>query len=66
MAVNQKYKSMLRFELAEKADVSSKTFRRWLVREMDFIVPLGYVENDKYLPPSVVKFLCEKYVIILE
>jgi len=64
--INKKYKSMLRSELAEKAGVSKKTFHRWLEREMIFIVPLGYVNKDKYLPPSVVKFLCEKYVICLE
>ncbi|MDR2824793.1 MAG: hypothetical protein LBB41_06315 [Prevotellaceae bacterium] len=66
MKENQNYKAMLRTELAQKAGVSLRTFSRWIEREMPSIKDLGYQERDKFLPPSIVKFLCEKYVIILD
>jgi hypothetical protein len=66
MIENLKYKAMLRSELAEKAGVSPRTFRRWLVRELPHIALLDYNEDDKILPPQIVKYFCEKYIIYLD
>ena len=60
------YKAQYKNELAAAAGVSMRTFRRWLHAEHRALCALGYNPKDKLLPPSVVKYLCEKYVITFE
>lgn len=66
MAENQKYKAMSKFELADFAGVSWRVFKRWLTADFHKLNELGYSKTDKLLNPAVVKFLCEKYVIIVD
>ncbi|HOG36776.1 MAG TPA: hypothetical protein PK984_04465 [Paludibacteraceae bacterium] len=60
------YKAMYKNELARAAGVSMKTFRKWLFENHAELVKFGYKKTDSMLSPGSVKFLCEKYVIILE
>lgn len=60
------YKSMYRYELAEAAGVSVRTLRKWMFNNAQQLKDLGYNISDGILCPGVVKFMCEKYVIILD
>lgn len=60
-----RYRAMSKTELAEAAEVSIDTLRKWISDCEELIIPLLYRRNDKILNPAVVKFLCEKYVIFL-
>lgn len=59
------YKSMYKYELADAAGVSMFTFRRWLQTCEQELTRFGCKKTQKLLPPIVVKFLCEKYGIML-
>ncbi|MBR0296397.1 MAG: hypothetical protein IJQ95_03270 [Paludibacteraceae bacterium] len=59
-------KSMYKSELATAAGVSLSTFRRWLQSDRKELALLGVGPKTKMLPPSAVKYLCEKYVIELK
>lgn len=61
-----KYKALYKYELADYAGVSPKTFRKWLSDCENDLKEFGYDKNDNILSPGAVRFLCEKYVIILE
>ncbi|MDO4727070.1 MAG: hypothetical protein Q4A56_07635 [Porphyromonadaceae bacterium] len=52
---------MYKQELARAAGVTLQVLRKWL-KDDNIELPKKY----KMLPPHIVKFLCEKYVIILE
>lgn len=56
-------KAMYKFELAAYAGVSSKTLRRWMNRYQSELDELGVTRKSRLLPPSAVKFLCEKFSI---
>ena len=56
-------KSYTKTELARAAGVSGDTFRRWLKTEEAFLRANNVQPKTKYLPPVVVKYLCEKYCI---
>ncbi len=56
-----KYKAMYKSELAREAGVTLRVLNNWI--KNDGIEIPTYC---RLLPPNVVKFLCEKYVIILE
>ena len=60
-----KYKAMLKSELADAAGVSLSTFTSWLRSDQDFFRSLNIPKRAKYLPPRVVRYLCEKYDIDL-
>lgn len=64
MAAN--YKAMYKYELARAAGVGMKTFRRWLNESFEELNKFGYKHSDSILCPGAVKFMCEKYVIVLE
>ena len=66
MAEKQKYKAMYKYELADAAGVSIKTFREWIRNDVADLKKYGYTISDKLLSPGAVKFLCEKYCIVLE
>lgn len=61
-----KYKSMLKSELADAAGVSLSTFSSWLRNDQDIMRSVNLSKRAKYLPPCVVKKLCEKYDIELD
>ena len=56
-------KSYTKSELARAAGVSVDTFRRWLKTDREFLRANNVQPKTKYLPPVVVKYLCEKYCI---
>ena len=56
-------KSYTKTELARAAGVSSETFRRWLKTDREFLLAHNVQPKTKFLPPVVVKYLCEKYCI---
>ena len=58
------YKATTRQELANKAGVCLATFKKWLKTDLKEIKKLGYKERV-LLPPAVVRYLSEKYVIEL-
>ena len=58
-----KYKAMLKSELADAAGVSLSTFTSWLRNDQEFLDSLHIGKRAKYLPPCVVRYLCEKYDI---
>ena len=60
-----KYKAMLKSELAAAAGVSLSTFTSWLRNDQDFLSSFNISKRAKYLPPCVVRYLCEKYDIDL-
>lgn len=62
----ENYQSMFKYELADAAGVTTATFRRWLRRYEKDLLKFKCKKYDKILPPGAVKFLCEKYVIVLE
>lgn len=59
------YKAFYKYELARLAGVSTDTMRRWCNESMSDLIVLGYRKTSHLLPPSVVKYLCEKYCIDL-
>ena len=59
------YKAMYKYELANAAGVSMKTFRKWLKANYKELERYGYKHDDNMLSPGAVKFLCEKYVIYI-
>ncbi len=61
-----KYHAMYSYELADAAGVSRPTFRKWLIAEKDELNKMGYNISMRIMPPQVVRYLCEKYVIILD
>ena len=56
-------KACSKYELAQAAGVSTETFRRWLKTDREFLRANNVQPKTKYLPPVVVKYLCEKYCI---
>ncbi|MDR0831002.1 MAG: hypothetical protein LBN95_12980 [Prevotellaceae bacterium] len=62
----KKYKAMYKSEIARAAGVSSRVFSRWLYNSITDLAQFDYKNSEKILSPAIVKFLCEKYVIILE
>lgn len=59
--INQRYRAMYKWELAQKAGVTLQVLRAWIKND-GLNVPKSY----KMLPPNIVKELCERYVIILD
>lgn len=58
-------KSYTKSELARAAGVSRDTFRRWLRTDNEFLQSHNVQPKTKFLPPVVVKYLCQKYDIDL-
>lgn len=51
--------------LAELADVSPRTFRRYLATRRDILTAMGVTPKTKNLPPHAVRYVCEDYCIDL-
>lgn len=51
--------------LARLADVSPRTFRRYLATRREVLTCLGVSPRTQKLPPYVVRYICEDYCIDL-
>ena len=51
--------------LARLADVSPRTFRRYLATRREILTCLGVTPRTQKLPPYVVRYICEDYCIDL-
>lgn len=58
-------KSVYKYELANAAGVSDRTFRRWLKENEGHLVQLGVKPSGKLLPPRAVEWICREYGIDL-
>ena len=58
-------KSAYKFELANAAGVSDRTFRRWLNKNSMQLALLGVTPTTKMLPPKAVDWICREYGIDL-
>ena len=56
---------MYKFELAMAAGVSTSTFHRWLINDQIVLQNMDIAPHAKLLPPSAVKYICDKYCIDL-
>ena len=56
-------KAMSKSELADAAGVSLDTMREWCIPYRKELETMGLRPNAKVLPPSIVKFLAEKFCI---
>ena len=56
-------KSAYKFELANAAGVSDRTFRRWLNKNRDKLASFGVTPTAKMLPPKAVQWVCDEYGI---
>lgn len=52
-------------DLAEYADVSSRTFARYLERRRDELAKMGLYPEIRTFPPNGVEYVCEDYCIDL-
>ena len=59
------YKAETRDRLAEAAGVCRQTMDKWIKENLRELKKLGY-KPRAVLPPSVVAYLCEKYVITFD
>ena len=58
-------KSAYKYELADAAGVSGRTFRRWLCAHRNELTNFGVKCTDKMLPPKAVAWICQQYGIDL-
>lgn len=59
-------KAMYKSELAQLAGVSNATFRRWCFNDRQQLLALGCSCRSQLLTPAAVRFLCNKYCIVIE
>jgi len=52
--------------VAEAAGVSLRTLTRYINRNLDTLIPLGYRPQDKLIHPKALKWICEEYCIEME
>ena len=58
-------KTAYKFELAEAAGVSYRTFQRWLAEKKAELARLGARPRQQLLPPRAVEWICREYGIDL-
>ena len=56
-------KRTYKYELANAAGVSDRTFRRWLRENAEPLKRLGVKSTTKLLPPKAVEWICREYGI---
>lgn len=56
-------KSAYKYELADAAGVSRRTFQRWLKQNQSNLSSLGVKPTSHMLPPKAVQWICRKYGI---
>ena len=59
-------KSYTKSQLAQLADVSLRTFSRWLSLHEKELNAMGVTKHTRLLPPKAVKYICEEYGIDIE
>ena len=59
-------KAMTKQQLADKAGVSLNTLNRWCKPLHDELRQLGLQEGARMLPPSIVRFIAERFCIDVE
>ncbi len=58
-------KSMYKYELAEAAGVSRTTFNKWCKQHAAELLSLGCKPKSHLLNPAAVRYLCEKFCIVI-
>ena len=58
-------KAMYKSELARLADVSPRTFRRYLATRRSVLTAMGVSPKAQKLPPKAVQYISEDYCIDL-
>ena len=53
-----KTKCKMKFEVAEAAGMSMRTFSRWLQPRLEQLQKFGVTPYTKLLPPRAVKYIC--------
>lgn len=56
-------KSMYKYELANAAGVSMRTFSRWLKVHQSELLQLGVQPSHKMVPARAVQWICQEYGI---
>lgn len=59
-------KSYTKKELAYRAGVSVRTFKRWMKQQKTELAARGVSERAHILPPGAVKWICDYYDIDLD
>ena len=57
---------MSKQQLADSAGVTVKTLMSWCKPYEEELGRMGMKPRAKVLPPNVVKFICERFTIIIE
>jgi hypothetical protein len=57
-------KAMYRYEIARFAGVSVRTLNRWIRSDKELAKKIGC--HKGLIPASIVKEICDKYVILLD
>ena len=60
-----KHRFISKRQLAEYADVSPRTFARYLATRRHILEAMGIPLNAQKLPPQTVRYICEDYCIDL-
>jgi len=50
-------------EVARAAGVSTRTLIRYINRNLDQLLPLGYCPGDKFIHPKALQWICDEYCI---
>ena len=58
-------KSYYKYELADAAGVSPRTFGRWLSQQSEQLSQWGVTPRSQLLPPVAVEWICRQYGIDL-
>ena len=56
-------KSYYKYELADAAGVSTRTFGRWLRQQSEMFCQWGITPRTQLLPPIAVQWICNAYGI---
>ena len=58
-------KSYYKYELADAAGVSTRTFHRWMSQQSEQLSQWGVTPRSQLLPPVAVEWICRQYGIDL-
>jgi len=53
-------------EVAQLAGVSVRTLERWMARNRQKLLSLGYRQMDKFVHPKALEWMCQEYCIDME
>jgi hypothetical protein len=63
--IYDKHRFISKSKLAQLADVSPRTFRRYLASRRPILDAMGVSPKAQKLPPKAVRYICEDYCIDL-